>query len=139
MKIYKMNNKDKITVSDEIYSAICYMSYKVRRAKQKDAEQEVIHFYAFDTEDSDGENLVRDPSPLPDEIVIKNDIYNALYDALATLSIEDQLLLFNLFVKRESLRSIAIRENTNTMAISRHRDKLFKELAKLLIKYKIDN
>lgn len=134
-----MNNKDKIKVSDEIYSAICYMSYKVKRAKQKDAEHEIIHYYAFDTEDSDGENLVRDPSPLPDEIVIKNDIYDALYDALATLSIEDQLLLFNIFVKRESLRSIATRENTNAMAISRHRDKLFKKLAKLLIKYKIND
>jgi len=36
MKMYKINNKQEVEVSDKIYSAICYMSYKVRRAKTKD-------------------------------------------------------------------------------------------------------
>ena len=103
----------------------------------KDADHNIIHLYEFDTEDSDGENLVRDTSPLPDVLIITNETYNELYNALATLSIEDQLLLYNLFVKGESLRSIALRENSNAMAISRHRDKLFKKLAIILIQYKI--
>lgn len=73
----------------------------------------------------------------PDEIVISNDVKNALYNALATLSIEDQLLLYNLYVKEESIRNISVKESINTMAISRRRDKLFKKLARLLIKYKV--
>lgn len=74
---------------------------------------------------------------LPDEIVISNDVKNALYNALATLSIEEQLLLYNLYVKEESIRNISVKESINAMAISRRRDKLFKKLARLLIKYKV--
>lgn len=73
----------------------------------------------------------------PDEIVISNDVKNALYNALATLSIEDQLLLYNLYVKEESIRNISVKESINAMAINRRRDKLFKKLARLLIKYKV--
>ena len=133
MKRYKIDNKHVIDVPDEVFSAIRYYSYKERYLKMKDAEHNIIHFYEFDTEDSDGENLVREP----DVLIITNETYNELYNALATLSIEDQLLLYNLFVKGESLRSIALRENSNAMAISRHRDKLFKKLAIILIQYKI--
>ena len=62
---------------------------------------------------------------------------NALYNALATLSIEDQLLLFNLYVKEESLRSIAAKKHSNPMNISRKRDKIFKKLSILLTKYRV--
>ncbi len=64
-------------------------------------------------------------------------MYNALYDALATLSIEEQLLLLHLYVKEESLRSIAYRQHNNPMNISRKRDRLFKKLTTLLKKYKV--
>ena len=136
MKMYKINNNQEVEVSDKIYSAICYMSYKVKRAKAKDKKYNLFFIYAFDTEDSDGENLIRDTSPLTDEIVITNDIYRALYDALATLSTEDQLLLVDLFIKEQSIRSIAERRHCSPMTICRHRDKLFKKLAILLEKYK---
>ena len=136
MKIYKINKKQEIEVSDKIYSAICYMSYKVRRAKVKDKKYNLFFIYAFDTENSDGENLIRDNSPLTDEIVITNDIYRALYEALATLSTEDQLLLVDLFVKEQSIRSIANSKHCTPMTICRHRNKLFKKLAILLKKYK---
>ena len=136
MKIYKINKNQEIEVSDKIYSAICYMSYKVRRAKAKDKKYNLFFIYAFDTEDSDGENLIRDNSPLSDENVITNDIYRALYDALATLSTEDQLLLVDLFIKGQSIRSIADSKHCSPMTICRHRDKLFKKLAVLLEKYK---
>ena len=139
MKKFKLDKNHVIDITDEIFSTIRYMSYRERYINKKDTDHNIIHYYSFDTEESDGENLVRDYSPLPDEIVITKETYNALYDALATLSIEDQLLLYNLFVKGESLRSIAIKEQSNAMTISRHRDKLYKQLAILLIKHKIDN
>lgn len=59
-------------------------------------------------------------------------MYNALYDALATLSIEEQL-----YIKEESLRSIAYRQHNNPMNISRKRDRLLKKLTTLLKKYKV--
>lgn len=101
MKRYKIDNNHVVDIPDEVFSAIRYYSYKERYLKMKDAEHNIIHFYEFDTEDSNGENLVRDPSPLPDILIITNETYNELYNALATLSIEDQLLLYNLFVKGE--------------------------------------
>lgn len=136
MKMYKINNNQEIEVSDKVYSAICYMSYKVRRAKAKDKKYNLFFIYAFDTEDSDGENLIRDDSPLTDEIVITNDIYRALYNALATLSTEDQLLLVDLFINERSVRSIADSKHCSPMTICRHRDRLYKKLAILLEKYK---
>ena len=42
MKIYKINNKQEIEVSDKIYSAICYMSYKVRHVKEKYKDNIII-------------------------------------------------------------------------------------------------
>ena len=136
MKIFKLNNKMTVKVSDEVFLAIRSSHYKERYAKRRDAIHELIHYHAFDTEDSDGENLIRDNSPLTDEIVITNDIYRALYDALATLSTEDQLLLVDLFIKGQSIRSIADSKHCSPMTICRHRDKLFKKLAILLEKYK---
>ena len=123
MKNFKLKNNITIRITDEVFSAI--------RSSQ------LVHYHAFDTENSDGENLIKDHSSLPDEIVIFNDMRGALYDALATLAIEDQLLLFNLYVQGESLRSIADKKYSNPMAIRRHREKLFKQLAILLVKYEI--
>ena len=84
MKQYKIDKNTTVDISDEVFSAIRYMSYKERRAAMKDAKQEIIHYYAFDTEENDGENLIKDTRPLPDEIVITDDICKALYNALAT-------------------------------------------------------
>lgn len=137
MKYLIIKKNIKIDVSDEVYSLIRNSHYREKYAITRDTKHKLIHYHAFDTESSDGENLIRDRTVLPDEIVISNDVKNALYNALATLSIEDQLLLYNLYVKEESIRNISVKESINAMAISRHRDKLFKKLARLLIKYKV--
>lgn len=100
MKRYKIDNNHVVDIPDEVFSAIRYYSYKERYLKMKDAEHNIIHFYEFDTENSDGENLVRDPSPLPDILIITNETYNELYNALATLSIEDQLSIVQYIRKR---------------------------------------
>lgn len=137
MKKFRLNKNDTIELSDEVFAVIRYTSYKERYDKRKDFKNELIHYHAFDTEESEGENLIKNISPLPDEVVITNEMCNALYNALATLSIEDQLLLFSLYVKEESLRSIAAKKHSNPMNISRKRDKIFKKLSILLTKYRI--
>lgn len=137
MKKFKVNKNITVEVSKEVFSFIRYSSYKERYDKRKDVKHKLIHYHAFDTDESEGENLIKDHSPLPDEITITNEMYNALYDALATLSIEEQLLLLNLYIKEESLRSIAYRQHSNPMNISRKRDRLLKKLATLLKKYRV--
>ena len=130
MKNFKLKNNVTIEVTDEVFLTIRSSRYKERYAKKRDAKHQLVHYHAFDTDDNEGENLIKDRSTLPDEIVILNDMRGAL-------SIEDQLLLFNLYVRGESLRSIADKKHSNPMAIRRHREKLFRQLAILLVKYKI--
>lgn len=137
MRNFKLKNNVTIEVTDEVFLAIRSSRYKERYAKKRDEKHQLIHYHAFDKEDSVGENLIKDTRSLPDEIAINNDMNNALYNALATLSVEDQLLIFNLYVRGESLRSIAAKMHSNPMAIRRHRDNLFRQLATLLAKHKI--
>ena len=102
MKKFKLDKNHVIDITDEIFSTIRYMSYRERYINKKDTDHNIIHYCAFDTEESDGENLVRDYSPLPDEIVITKETYNALYDAFSyIIDRRSNLLLYNLFVKGE--------------------------------------
>ena len=72
------------------------------------------------------------------ETIIKEHLYNALYDALATLSIDDQLLLYKLYVNNSSLRG-AMHNNLNHPAkVKRHQEMLLKKLAVLLKEYEED-
>ena len=75
---------------------------------------------------------------LSTETVIKEELYNALYNALATLSIDDQLLLYKLYVKNSSLRG-AMQNNLNhPTKVKRHQQALLKKLAILLKEYEED-
>ena len=96
--------------------------------KQK-IRRSIYFIYAFDIENSDGENLIRDNSLLTDEMVFTNDIYRALYNALATLSTEEQLLLFDSFINKKALRSITDSKYCSSAIICRHRDKIFKKFS----------
>ena len=128
MRDFKLKNNVTIEVTDEVFLAIRSSRYKERYAEKRDEKHQLIHYHAFDREDSVGENLIKDTRSLPDEIAIKNDM---------TLPVEDQLLIYNLYVCDESLRSVAEKMHSNPMTVGRHRDKLFKHLASLLEKYKI--
>lgn len=103
--------------------------------KQK-IRSSIYFIYAFDIENSDGENLIRDTSLLTDEMVFTNNIYRALYNVLATLSTEEQLLLFDLFINNKALRSITDCKYCSSVIICRHRDKIFKKFSTLLKNYK---
>ena len=70
--------------------------------------------------------------------VIKEELYDALYDALATLSVDDQLLLYKLYAKNSSLRG-AMQNNLNhPTKVKRHKEALLKKLAILLKEYEED-
>ena len=137
MRDFKLKNNVTIEVTDEVFLVIRSSYYKEKYAENRDKKHQLIHYHAFDREDSVGENLIKDTRSLPDEIAIKNDMNSTLYNALATLPVEDQLLIYNLYVCDESLRSVAEKMHSNPMTVGRHRDKLFKHLASLLEKYKI--
>jgi hypothetical protein len=93
--------------------------------KQK-IRSSIYFIYAFDIENSDGENLIRDNSLLTDEMVFTNDIYRALYNALATLSTEEQLLLFDF---KKALCSITDSKYCSSVIICRHRNMIFKKFS----------
>ena len=124
MRDFKLKNNVTIEVTDEVFLVIRSSRYKERYAEKRDEKHQLIHYHAFDREDSVGENLIKDTRSLPDEIAIKNDMNSTLYNALATLPVEDQLLIYNLYVCDESLRSVAEKMHSNPMTVGRHRDKL---------------
>lgn len=77
---------------------------------------------------SDGENLIKENSLLTDEMVFTNDIYRTLYNALATLSTEDQLLLFDLFINEKALRSITESKYCSSVIICQPSRQDFQEI-----------
>ena len=77
---------------------------------------------------SDGENLIKENSQLTDEMVFTNDIYRTLYNALATLSTEDQLLLFDLFINEMALRSITKSKYCSSVIICQPSRQDFQEI-----------
>lgn len=89
MRDFKLKNNVTIEVTDEVFLAIRSSRYKERYAEKRDEKHQLIHYHAFDREDSVGENLIKDTRSLPDEIAIKNDMNGTLYNALATLPVED--------------------------------------------------
>ena len=65
-------------------------------------------------------------------------MYLALYNALATFSIDDQLLLYEIYVNNSTLRA-AIRNNLNhPTKVKRRQEVLLKKLAILLTEYEQD-
>lgn len=138
MYYFKIKNNIKVPVSREIYSQINSIQNRTNYAAKKLKESGLIYYENYSSENNTGESRIKDYSALSTETIIKEHLYNALYDALATLSIEDQLLLYKLYVKNSSLRG-AIQNNLNhPTKVKRHQEMLLKKLAILLKEYEED-
>ena len=138
MYYFKIKNNIKVPVSREIYSQINSIQNRTNYAAKKLKESGLIYYENYSSENNTGESRIKDYSALSIETIIKEHLYNALYDALATLSIDDQLLLYKLYVNNSSLRG-AMHNNLNHPAkVKRHQEMLLKKLAVLLKEYEED-
>ena len=132
MYYFKIKSNIKVPVSKEIYSQINSIQNRTNYAAKKHKESGLIYYENYSSENNTGESRIKDYSALSTETIIKEHLYNALYDALATLSIDDQLLLYKLYVNNSSLRG-AMHNNLNHPAkVKRHKEMLLKKLAILL-------
>lgn len=138
MYYLKTKNNIKVPVSREIYSQINSIQNRTNYAAKKLKESGLIYYENYSSENNTGESRIKDYSALFTETIIKEHLYNALYDALATLSIDDQLLLYKLYVNNSSLRG-AMQNNLNhPTKVKRHQEILLKKLAILLKEYEED-
>lgn len=138
MYYFKIKNNIKVPVSREIYSQINSIQNRTNYTTKKLKESGLIYYETYSSENNTGESRIKDYSALSTETIIKEHLYNALYDALATLSIDDQLLLYKLYVNNSSLRG-AMHNNLNHPAkVKRHQEMLLKKLAVLLKEYEED-
>ena len=138
MYYFKIKNNIKVLVSREIYSQINSIQNRTNYTAKKLKESGLIYYETYSSENNTGESRIKDYSALSTETVIKEHLYNALYDALATLSIDDQLLLYKLYVNNSSLRG-AMQNNLNhPTKVKRHQEMLLKKLAILLKEYEED-
>lgn len=138
MYYFKIKNNIKVPVSKEIYSQINSIQNRTNYTTKKLKESGLIYYENYSSENNTGESRIKDYSALSIETIIKEHLYNALYDALATLSIDDQLLLYKLYVNNSSLRG-AMQNNLNhPTKVKRHQEMLLKKLAILLKEYEED-
>ena len=138
MYYFKIKNNIKVPVSKEIYSQINSIQNRTNYAAKKLKESGLIYYENYSSKNNTGESRIKDYSALSTETIIKEHLYNALYDALATLSIDDQLLLYKLYVNNSSLRG-AMQNNLNhPTKVKRHQEMLLKKLAILLKEYEED-
>ena len=138
MYYFKIKNNIKVPVSREIYSQINSIQNRTNYVAKRLKKSGLIYYENYSSENNTGESRIKDYSALSTETIIKEHLYNALYDALATLSIDDQLLLYKLYVNNSSLRG-AMQNNLNhPTKVKRHQEMLLKKLAILLKKYEED-
>lgn len=138
MYYFKIKNNIKVPVSREIYSQINSIQNRTNYTAKKLKESGLIYYETYSSENNTGESRIKDYSALSTETVIKEHLYNALYDALATLSIDDQLLLHKLYVNNSSLRGAMHNNLNHPTKVKRHQEILLKKLAILLKEYEED-
>lgn len=138
MYYFKIKNNIKVPVSKEIYSQINSIQNRTNYAAKKLKESGLIYYENYSSENNTGESRIKDYSALSTETIIKEHLYNALYDALATLSIDDQLLLYKLYVNNSSLRRAMNNNLNHPTKVKRHQEILLKKLAILLKEYEED-
>ena len=138
MYYFKIKNNIKVPVSREIYSQINSIQNRTNYTAKKLKESGLIYYETYSSENNTGESRIKDYSALSTETVIKEHLYNALYDALATLSIDDQLLLYKLYVNNSSLRGAMHNNLNHPTKVKRHQEMLLKKLAVLLKEYEED-
>ena len=138
MYYFKIKNNIKVPVSKEIYSQINSIQNRTNYAAKKLKESGLIYYENYSSENNTGESRIKDYSALSTETIIKEHLYNALYDALATLSIDDQLLLYKLYVNNQSLRAAMHNNLNHPTKVKRHQEMLLKKLAVLLKEYEED-
>lgn len=138
MYYFKIKNNIKVPVSREIYSQINSIQNHTNYTAKKLKESGLIYYETYSSENNTGESRIKDYSALSTETVIKEHLYNALYNALATLSIDDQLLLYKLYVNNSSLRGAMHNNLNHPTKVKRHQEMLLKRLAILLKEYKED-
>ena len=128
----------KVPVSKEVYSQINSIQNRTNYVTRRLKECGLIYYESYSYENNTGESRIKDRLVLSTETVIKEELYNALYNALATLSVDDQLLLYKLYVKNSSLRGAMLNNLNHPTKVKRHQQALLKKLAILLKEYEED-
>lgn len=138
MNYLKTKDNIKVPVSKEVYSQINSIQNRTNYVTRKFKECGLVYYENYSSENNTGESRIKDCSASSTVTVIKEELYAALYDALATLSVDDQLLLYKLYAKNSSLRG-AMQNNLNhPTKVKRHKEALLKKLAILLKEYEDD-
>ena len=138
MYYFKIKNNIKVPVSREVYCQINSIQNRMNYIDKKFEKSGSIHYEDYSFENSTGESIIKDCSASALEIIIKEQLYHALYDALATLSIDDQLLLYKLYVNNSTLRGAMHNNLNHPTKVKRHQEMLLKKLAVLLKEYEED-
>ena len=129
MNYLRTKDNIKVPVSKEVYSQINSIQNRTNYVTRKLKESGLIYYENYSSKNNTGESRIKDCSASSAVTVIKEELYDALYNALATLSVDDQLLLYKLYAKNSSLRG-AMQNNLNhPTKVKRHKEALLKKIS----------
>ena len=134
----KTKDNIKVPVSKEVYSQINSIQNRTNYVTRKLKESGLVYYESYSSENNTGESRINDRCTISSDAVIKEELYHALYDALATLSADDQLLLYKLYAMNSSLRGAMQNDLNHPIKVKRHKEALLKKLAILLKEYEED-
>ena len=126
-------NGERVVVTREVYSA--YWRPVWREAKRHEADQEkgTVHYSNLDTDETNGEDLIFDPTlPSVEDMVEDSALLEKLRKCLLTLKPEEQWLVWELFYSRKSERIIAAEADVSQRTINRRRNRLLKKIKTFL-------
>ncbi|MBP3038855.1 sigma-70 family RNA polymerase sigma factor [Bacillaceae bacterium Marseille-Q3522] len=122
-----------VPVSEEVYFTYHRMKRREIYLEERDTANGVFYYSSMDTTETTGEDGIPDlTSPRVEDLVVDKLLAEKLHQCLATLSKEEQELIFLLFFQNKSERQLAAETGIPQKTINDRRHRILVKLKKLM-------
>lgn len=130
MKYFIYTNGVKVYVSEEIYREYWRLTNRENYLRRLEIQYQIRPF--SDYADGQLESFMADEKMDIEKILETREIFHLLYEALLTLNDDEFTLVKNLFFEDKTLNEISQSSKVSITTVARRRDKILKQLKKLL-------
>ena len=120
-----------VPVTEEVYRAYYRMKRRERHLEEKDAAHSLIHYAAFDTKHSTGEEEIPDREDVADTVT-RRLMTEKLHKCLDLLSGDERALIWALFFENKTERQYSAEMGIPQKTINNRRKVILAKLKKLL-------
>ncbi len=126
-------NSDLVPVSEKVYRAYYQARRHERYLEEKDAAHGLVHYAAFDSHQSTGEEELRDDdAESVEDTTIRHVMAERLRDCLALLPESEQLLIYALFYEGLTERQYAAEAKIPRKTINNRRRVILAKIKRML-------